>query len=338
MQRQRNFCVVFIWSRLVCSVVALSSYSLRGAPAQWKIPTRELAAPFPDGPCGGSIVTIPPSDTYAIDTRLAGNEFLLKPRPIQVWLPPGYSSQARYPVLYCHDGQNAVSDADSWTGRSWRLTGALTRLADHNKLQGNLPIVVLLPSADGDLLPGVRRRHLEYGDMKSPFAEAHVDFVALTVKPLIDSVFSTYTSSKDTYAVGTSMGGQASLHLMMRHPNKFGGAACLSPFFGRTTLDNAKNSCDLMKSKKLYLDIGGDIGEKKVPFFDVLDHWTNEHFWNPGYWWLDTQLQPVVEDLHRTLDAAGVPHLYLEIPGGRHNERAWSLRIDKPLLHLFGKQ
>uniref|UniRef100_A0A7S3LCX0 Esterase n=1 Tax=Amphora coffeiformis TaxID=265554 RepID=A0A7S3LCX0_9STRA len=291
------------------------------------IPRRELTPPFPDGLCGGELITL--------DDNLPSNNLLLPSRPIKVWLPPGYDPQKKYTTLYCHDGQNAVSDEDSWTGRSWRLTGALTRLADHGLLE-SLPIVVLLPSMDGDLIPGMRRRHLEYGDVNIPFAQAHADFVALTIKPLVDARFATCPDK--SFAIGSSLGGQAALHLNMRHPDKFHGAACLSPCFnpGILSLVTTKGK-ELLYSKKVYLDIGGDLGDRTVPFFDIWDHTTEKHPWNPGYFWLDTSLQPAVQSMCSLLEKAQVDYVYHEIPGGRHNERAWSLRIDKPLRYLLGK-
>lgn len=71
-------------------------------------------------------------------------------------------------------------------------------------------------------------------------------------------------------------------------------------------------------------------------FLDVMDHLTSKHWWNPGYFWLDTQLQMGVDAMMDALDEIGVDYCYETIPGGRHNERAWAQRIDKPLLHLFG--
>jgi hypothetical protein len=158
---------------------------------------QQLTPPFPNGLCGGTILDISPEETFGVENLSVLGDMMLLPRTIKIWLPPGYnndsnenetfnnSRQQRHPVLYVHDGQNAMEDEDSWTGASWRLMGALTRLADH-KLIGSssssktkttttttqsqdnnnddntnmLPIVVLIPSAEGDLLPGVRRRHL----------------------------------------------------------------------------------------------------------------------------------------------------------------------------------
>jgi len=372
-------------------------------------PRLPLTPPFPNGLCGGTIVDIAPEETFGVDVNLANFNFMgdmvLLPRTIQIWLPPGYedgdnsnnnnngngndnNDNDGHPVLYVHDGQNALEDEESWTGASWRLIGALTRLADHKLIctsspssesvvgtstthasssssssssesssesystssassSEKLPIVVLLPSAEGDWLPGVRRRHLEYGDMNFPFAQAHADFVANTVKPLVDNRFRTDPSAERTFCMGSSMGGQASLHLLLRHPDKFGGAACLSPAFGPAILnfvDSPKGRQILRGGKKkLYFDIGGDMPTDdsnssdfvRVSPIDVLDHLTPVHGWNPGYFWLDTQLQGQVAAMQKALDRAGIDHEYRQYPGGRHNERAWALRIDKPLLHLF---
>jgi len=299
---------------------------------------RQLEPPFPDGLCGGKLISLSQEEIFGVNT----NSFLLPPRPIEVWLPPGYNAASRYPVLYCHDGQNAMQDAASWTGQSWRLAGALTRMQEYDLLSTtNIPIVVMLHAAVGDVVPGVRRRHLEYGELNGQptrfFAEAHADFVAKTVKPAVDAMFSTYSSPQDTAAIGTSMGGQASLNLLFRHPNVFGSAACLSPYFGPTTLALAQTNCTILQQKKVYMDIGGDFDKIKVPLVDVWDHLTPNHWWNPGYFWLDTQLQQSVQNMKRICEEAGVPVAYHEFPGARHNERAWSQRIHRPLLHLYGK-
>jgi enterochelin esterase-like enzyme len=309
-------------------------------------PRRELQPPFPNGPCGGTVLEIAPEDTFGVDVNLANinvmGDLILVPRSIQIWLPPGYDEEdrkLRHPVLYVHDGQNAMEDAQSWTGASWRLMGALTRLADHQLLQSDqpLPIVVMIPSANGDLLPGIRRRHLEYGDVNFPFSQAHADFVAQTVKPLVDNRFRTNPQPDATFAIGSSLGGQASMHLLLRHGDKFGGAACLSPAFGPGMLEQVRNSGDLLQGKRIYLDIGGDLDEIRVPLIDFFDHLTPEHWWNPGYFWLDTQLQGQVTSMRQSLDEAGVQYSFRQYPGGRHNERAWAQRIHVPLRYLFGE-
>jgi len=306
------------------------------------VPTRPLAPPFPDGPNGGRVVTIPPEETYSIDVKLSGNNVMLPPRNIDVWLPKEYDQEDHlevdFPILFCHDGNNAMEDAISWTGASWRMMGALTRLAERDMLRYPYPpIVVLLPSADGDLVPGVRRRHLEYSDTANMFGQAHADFVATTVLPYVQVNFRVSRDPSDTFVLGSSLGGQASMHMLLRHPDLFGGAGCLSPAFQPPTLASATARPDKLRGKRIYMDIGGDIEQVKVSWFDAFDHMSKDQWWNPGYWWLDTQLQPSVDAMSWALKQGNVAHSYKKFAGGRHNERAWSLRIHQPLLYLLGK-
>lgn len=250
------------------------------------VPERPLVPPFPNGACGGRVVSIPPEETYSIDLKLGGNALMLPPRTIDVWLPREYDEEPyadqEFPVLICHDGDNAMEDAISWTGASWRLMGALTRLAERDMLRYPYPpIVVLLPSAKGDLVPGVRRRHLEYSDTGNMFGQAHVDFIAKTVLPYIRVNFRASRNATDTFVLGSSLGGQASMHMLVRHPDLIGGAGCLSPAFQPATLASVTGNLHKLRGKRIYMDIGGDIDDKKVPMFDLFDHMTGEHWWNP---------------------------------------------------------
>lgn len=314
----------------------------RNAKIQLKTPVRELKPPFPNGLNGGRIVTLPPSRHY--DVTKSANSFLLPPRDISVWLPPDYDKHAdmAFPVLYVHDGQNAMMDESSWTGYSWRLAGALMRLAERKLLDTtethSPPIVVMMPCAE-ERFAFVPRRHLEYGDISQNFAQAHADFVGETLKPLVDSMFRTMPEKENTSVIGSSLGGQASLHLLLRHPHLFGKAACMSPAFQPSILTSvATLPASTLQGKRIYIDNGGDVDDVKVSLVDPFDHLSSNHWWNPGYWWLDSQLQPGIDAMKLALDMKGIEYDYERCPGGRHNERGWASRIHKPLLSLFGRR
>ena len=86
---------------------------------------RPLLPPFPNGPCDGTVITIPQKDLFS-SQRLARSsssitfpffnswdlsslyeDAILPPRDVKVWLPREYhTNDKRFPVLYCHDGQN----------------------------------------------------------------------------------------------------------------------------------------------------------------------------------------------------------------------------------------
>eukprot|EP00592_Proboscia_alata_P015599 CAMPEP_0194395576 /NCGR_PEP_ID=MMETSP0174-20130528/124501_1 /TAXON_ID=216777 /ORGANISM="Proboscia alata, Strain PI-D3" /LENGTH=456 /DNA_ID=CAMNT_0039191529 /DNA_START=240 /DNA_END=1609 /DNA_ORIENTATION=- len=319
-------------------------------------------APFPNGLCGGRLVTL--------DNKHLEFGLLLPPRPITIWVPPEYDTLNRsyhdhpFPVLYCHDGQNACEDSTSWTGCSWRLTGALTRLVERNLLETAYPpLVVMIPSAHEDLVPGlIRRRHLEYGDAGGLFAEAYLDLVAKQIKPAVDALFATIPGSAGSATIGSSLGGQTAFNLCTKYPQLFGACACLSPCFQPATIASIPGAASTLAHQTIYLDNGGDLTDdaeeekhKRVPLFDPLDHMSGEHWWNPGYFWLDTQLQPGIDAVRmaldlfvgsgvipRTLDLfdvtrtqkvteeKGFQYGYEKFGGERHNERAWSKRIHRP--------
>jgi len=297
-----------------------------------------LKAPFKNGLNGGRLVTIPPSQHYNLGTDI------LPPRDIMVWLPNDYDQypNMKFPVLYVHDGQNAMEDNTSWTGYSWRITGALSRLSERKLLHQTTekqspPILVLMPCAEDNLLL-VPRRHLEYGDISLVFAQAHADFVARTLKPLIDGTFRTLSDKQNTAVIGSSLGGQASLHLCLRHPDVFSKVACLSPAFQPSILTLVATTVpsSTLQDMTIYIDNGGDDDNVNVPWLDPLDHFSEQHWWNPGYWWLDSHLQIGIDAMKLALDMKNVKYEYRKYAGGRHNERAWALRIDKPLLSMFG--
>lgn len=307
---------------------------------------------FGDGPCEGSLCELPDykfspfrvhlEEKGLLDLgRMAASAVAPPPRPVSVWLPPGYddSTKSRYPVLYCHDGQNAIRDEDSWTGHSWRLSGGLCSLVRRGLLPSELcPIVVLIPSLSDDVIPGIRQRHMEYDN--NLWGHAYVDEVVNTVKPLVDSKFRTMTGSEHTMSIGSSMGGQIAMLSLLRHPNIFGGAAALSPYFSAGLMADIASSGKTLRGKRLYLDNGGDFDDVRVPLLDPFDHLPNtqdimKHL-NPGYFWLDTFLQPSIDATRALLSMHGVDHVFERVPGARHNERAWAKRIDRPLLHLFG--
>ena len=112
----------------------------------------------------------------------------------------------------------------------------------------------------------------------------------------------------------------------------------MSPAFQPSILTSvATLPSSTLQDKKIFIDNGGDVDDVKVPFVDPFDHLSSNHWWNPGYWWLDSQLQPGIDAMKLALDMKNIKYEYEKCAGGRHNERAWASRIHVPLLYLFGR-
>ena len=57
-------------------------------------------------------------------------EGALPPRPVQVYLPPGYrDGRDRFPVLYLQDGQNLFDPASAFAG-TWQAERAFGRASE----------------------------------------------------------------------------------------------------------------------------------------------------------------------------------------------------------------
>jgi predicted alpha/beta superfamily hydrolase len=235
----------------------------------------------------------------------------IKPRDVGVWLPPSYAaaSERRYPVLYVHDGQNAFDPTTSFLGVDWQIDETADRLIREGKLQEI--IVVGIYNSD--------ERRQDYSD--TPKGRAYMKFVVENLKPFIDRAYRTLPGRDQTAVMGSSMGGLISFLLAWNYPQVFSQAACLSPAFVYNVAEVdavalVDNYTGTNKAIRLYVDNGG-VG-------------------------LESQLQPGVEAMLRALQAHGFEmgknlEWYHDLEA-EHSERAWSKRVWRPLLFLFGKK
>ena len=146
-------------------------------------------------------------------------------RTIRVWLPPGYSAgDARYPVLYMHDGQNLFDAATSAFGVEWQVDETLTRLIEAKTIP---PIVVV--GIDNAGAARIDEYTVTQDKGRGGAGDAYERFVVDLVKPHVDARFRTKADRANTFVGGSSLGGLISLDIIHRFPDLFGGAIALSP-------------------------------------------------------------------------------------------------------------
>ena len=147
-------------------------------------------------------------------------------RVVDVYLPVDYDSdpQARFPVLYMHDGQNLFDPMQAAFGVAWEVDETLDALT----AAGHVPacIVVGVHNTAGrmeDYTPDVDPT---YG---GGAGDLYADFLAEVLKPVIDAHFRTQPGRETTAVMGSSLGGLISLHIFTRHPDVFGRVGAVSP-------------------------------------------------------------------------------------------------------------
>lgn len=253
----------------------------------------------------------------------------LKPRHVDVWLPPGYDADrsARYPVLYMHDGQNVFDPASGYGGQEWGVDEVITAMTQDGRLR--LAIVVALwNTADRwrEYLPqqavtGMTRVGTGIGgrvDVTEPWlGDAYLAFLVETVKPAIDRTFRTRPERAQTFIMGSSMGGLASLYAISRYPEVFGGAAAISthwPAADGATISWFADRLPDRATHRIWMDHGTATLDSLYPPLQArMDAAFRRAGWTPGTQW--------------------VTRAY---PGAAHDERSWRARLHEPLAFLLG--
>ncbi|MBP3656855.1 MAG: alpha/beta hydrolase [Clostridia bacterium] len=148
-------------------------------------------------------------------------------RVVSVYLPGGYvGSEARYPVMYMFDGQNAFDDEKAYYGQSWRLEEFL------DGWEKPMMVVAVQSSAERD------RRLAEYcpfhlapkiWDGLRGHGRETMEWITGELKPYIDTVYRTIPRRECTGVMGASMGGLMSLYAATAYGEVFSKAGCLSP-------------------------------------------------------------------------------------------------------------
>jgi hypothetical protein len=170
-----------------------------------------------------------------------GGRELILPR-VRIWLPPGYDNSKRsYRTLYMLDGQWAFA-SDS-NGENFAADTRVARLAQTGKIQPALIVAIdnleddrflqympqaIYDRAEGQLRAAIDRERGRVGGkplVSAPF----VQFLAMRLKPFIDTHYRTKPGRLDTGIFGASMAGVMAGAIFVEAQHAFGRAACMSP-------------------------------------------------------------------------------------------------------------
>lgn len=252
---------------------------------------------------------------------------------IDVWLPEGYNTESSYPVIYMHDGQNLYDANSTWNHQAWEMDRTACELIAAGEVK---PFIIVGIHSDPDrrvsqLMPEKAVKDAGLEDLmdevklkgKPVMGDEYAEFVVNTLKPLIDSTYSTSSDLENTYVMGSSMGGLMSLYLISEYPEVFGGAGCLSThWYGSLNAGN-KFGDAMMK----YI-------ESKIP--DPSDH---RLYFDHGTTTIDQYYGPWETKALLIVQEKGYIYgvnldSYIDY-GAPHEESAWSARVARPLKFLL---
>jgi predicted alpha/beta superfamily hydrolase len=244
-------------------------------------------------------------------------------RGVRVWLPPGYEEgDARYPVIYFHDGQNVFRPGGPFG--CWFAEDAAAEEMKAGRMRG--AIIVAVPNNEADL-GNARITEYQPPDDTNPrdpsrgkgMCDRYAEFLVGKVKPAIDAKYRTLPDRANTAVAGSSMGGLVSLWLGL-NTDAFGAVGVFSPaFWTSPNFMNAVMEAKKREGLRIYMDMG-----------------TRERGNVTGDYWLDALA--VREALLGQGYVEGEDFLWNPGEGDEHNEKAWAERLPVALRFLLPQQ
>jgi predicted alpha/beta superfamily hydrolase len=250
-------------------------------------------------------------------------------RNIDVWLPPDYekNKNKKYAVLYMHDGQNLFNPKEAFGGADWGVDETLTRLIAEKRVRPAIVVGVWnTPKRYAEYFPQKAVKFSETKKLSNTYGQEnqriisddYLKFIVEELKPFIDKNYSTAANLKNTFIMGSSMGGLISAYAVSEYPQIFGGAGCVSTHWiaaDGAVIEYLRKNLPAAKNHKFYFDFGTEtLDSKYEPFQNKMD----EVMRAKGY-------------------VAGKNWVTRKFVGAEHSEKSWRERVDDPLTFLLGR-
>jgi len=242
----------------------------------------------------------------------------VRPRNVEVMLPPGYDPSKKYDVLYMHDGQNVFDPFVAFHNTEWKVDEAVTGLLENNEIR---PVIIVavwnteirfqeyMPNKPVEDIKELRTNGGLNNDLLS---DDYLKFLVYELKPFVDKNYSTINDPEHTFIMGSSMGGLISFYALCEYPEVFGGAGCVSthwPALDGVFLGYVKEHLPKPGKHKFYFDFGTTtLDSLYEPYQLQVDQLMKDAGYTQGNNWMTRKFE-----------------------GAAHNEKDWSERVHIPL-------
>ncbi|OUM61617.1 carbohydrate esterase family 1 protein [Piromyces sp. E2] len=235
-------------------------------------------------------------------------------RKMNIILPPNYSTEKKYPVLYYLHG--ILSNEDGLLEDGMGTIEIYNNLLSEGKIK---EMIIVLPNtyapADGiGVAPSFTQEHFDGYDN-------FINELINEIMPYIKSNYSVATGRDNTAIAGFSMGGRNTLYIGYSHPELFGYIGAFSPAPGVLAVTEGQvEHQGLMKPEDLKID-----NEEYLPYVVSISVGTK-----------DFVVTNNPESYHKALAANNQTHIWYTIPGANHDGDAVSAGYYNFISSLWG--
>ena len=262
----------------------------------------------------------------------------IAPRPVDIWLPNGYTEDKKYAVLYMHDGQMLFDSTTTWNKQEWKVDEWASQLMAEGKTKDFIVVAVhniseirwqdLFPQKAFDYIDEYTKDALADISGSADFTlngDNYLKCLVEEVKPLIDNQFSVYTDQSNTFVMGSSMGGLMSMYAVSEYPEIFGGAGCISTHWvGARPQANNPYPDAIFEYMTIKFP---QAGTHKV-YFDYGNKTLDQYY---------PQYAPRVDEILKEKGYTEKDSKNIFFEDTDHSENSWNQRLDKPLEFLLSK-
>jgi enterochelin esterase-like enzyme len=262
---------------------------------------------------------------------------------VDIWLPPDYNPQKKYPVIYAQDGQMLFDPTTTWNNQSWDVDDVISNLSAND----SIPEIIVIGIFNGDskrleeYLPekvinrlSKEEKAFVYAKLREkcrtdndfvPYSDNYLKFVVEELKPYIDANYATQKEKDSTVIMGSSAGGILAAYALLEYPQIFGSAICLSShWIGIFQTENNPFPDQLIK----YFD-------EKLPLIS-----NNKLFMDVADTGLDILYQPTQKRIDQLVMKYNIPKenwktVYQK--NAEHSELSWNKRLPEALKFIFNK-
>ena len=156
-------------------------------------------------------------------------------------------------------------------------------------------------------------------------SDNYVKFIVKELKPFIDTTFSVYRNSENTYLAGSSYGGLISIYSICEYPDIFSKAVCMSTHWPGLTEKNTF----IPEAINMYLNENLPNPNSHKIYFDY------------GSAGLDSLYKPYQQQVDKIMIAKGYNSknwITKEYLGASHDEKSWRARLQIPIIFILNKK